>query len=139
MSLLAPRTYLRTRLENLGFTEWTDGFNIENIPSTIIVDSFHIESGSIDGSASSHQPHQFSSNLTLRVWLQGFGDPAEAIDESMTVADTIYADILSPSNRLTGAVKDVVPSSFSVIPLATSNDNTVQLEFSLVITTYIKY
>ena len=101
--------------------------------------NFHIESGAVDGSASSHQPHQFNCNLILRVWLKGFNDPSEAIDEAYSTANTIYADILLPSNRLGSDVYDVVPSSFSVTPLAASNDNTVQLEFSLSIKTFIKY
>jgi hypothetical protein len=42
MSLTSVRPYFRTHCNALGFTEWMDGFNIENIPSTLIDMAYHI-------------------------------------------------------------------------------------------------
>jgi len=139
MALTDARSYLRDRLEALGYEEWRDGFNIENIPSTRLSDAFHIESGSVDSAASSHQPHSFNCNFTLRVWLNGYLDLAEAIDDAYEKAEAIYAEILLPANRLSSTIQDVVPNSFSVTPLAESNDNTVQLEFSFLLKTFINF
>ena len=124
------RVYFRTRMESLGYVEWRDGFNFENIPSTLLDRSFHIESGDVVPTASSHQVHEFSSPVTIRVYLKGFLDPVEAIDNAFDSADDIMMEILLPSNRIGLNVKDIVPTNISVKPLSDQNDNSVLLELS---------
>ena len=124
------RTYFRDRLEFLGFEEWRDGFNFENIPSTLLDKSFHIESGDVAPTASNHQVHEFSSPIIIRVFLKGFLDPVEAIDSAFDSADDIMAEVLLPANRLGVNIKDVVPTNISVKPLSDQNDNSVLLELS---------
>jgi hypothetical protein len=117
-------------METLGYEEWRDGFNFENIPSTLLDKSFHIESGDVVPTTSNHQLHEFSSPIVIRVYLKGFLDPVEAIDNAYDTADDILAEILLPSNRLGTNVKDIVPTNISVKPLNDQNDNSVLLELS---------
>ena len=130
MSFTAPRPYMRDLMDTLNYREWTDGFNFENIPSTIFDESYHLETGLVSGLPANQVVHQFDFPLTLRVFLKGFRDPASAIDDALLRADEINASVLSPSNRLseTTGIKDVVPGTVQVLPYDTTNDNAVILE-----------
>lgn len=139
MCLADVRIYIRNRMETLGYEEWRDGFNVENIPSTMLERSFHIESGDIAPTASNHQVHQFISPLIVRVYLKGYHDPVEAIDQAMETAEEILEDILLPSNRLGTEVKDVTPTNISVKPLNDQNDNAVILELGFDATTLKRF
>lgn len=139
MCLAQVRTYFRNRMEALGYEEWRDGFNKDNIPSTLLDRVFHLESGDIAPTASNHQVHAFSSPITIRVYLKGFLDPASAIDTALESADLILDEILLPSNRLGTETKDVVPSSISVNPLTDNNDNSVLLELGFEAKTFKRF
>jgi hypothetical protein len=128
MSLSQVRSLFRTRLDGLGYREWPDGFNFENIPDTILDRSYHIETGLISGTSANQTVHNFSYSISLRVFLKGYRDPAAAIDDAVSQAETILADILSPSVRLSTTIKDIVPDTITVEPFDISNDNDVILK-----------
>jgi hypothetical protein len=131
MFIADVRPYFRTRMETLGYEEWSDGFNNENIPETLLERVFHLESGEIAPTASNHQVHE--------VYLRGFNNPVEAIDNAYVVAETILADILLPANRFGTCIKDVEPGAISAKPLSDRNDNSVILEMSFVAKTFMKF
>jgi hypothetical protein len=129
MTLGGLRAFFRTRLDGLGYTEWTDGFNIENIPSTVLDMSYHLAVGDIRSGPANQLLHVFDYPLTVSIFLKGFRDPAEAIDLGLDAGQEILEDILSPAQRLqTDGLKDIRPGSIAVRPLADSNDNTVVVE-----------
>jgi len=128
MSLVSVRPYFRARLDSLNYVEWTDGFNIENIPQTILNNSYHLAIETIDSGPANQLHHEFTFPVTLRVFLRGYRDPAAAIDDAISQAETILAEVLSPSNRLGTEIKDVTPESIDVRALADSNDNDIVLE-----------
>jgi hypothetical protein len=78
MTLGGLRAFFRTRLDGLGYTEWTDGFNIENIPSTVLDMSYHLAVGDIRSGPANQLLHVFDYPLTVSIFLKGFRDPAEA-------------------------------------------------------------
>lgn len=129
MTLGGLRDFFRTRLDGLGYSEWTDGFNVENIPSTLLDKSYHLAVGSIKGFVANQLHHQFEYPLTVSVAFKGFLNPSEAIDLSLDAAQEILEDILDPAQRLqTDGLKDIRPLGIDVRPLAESNDNTVVVE-----------
>lgn len=119
------RPFFRDRMKALGFKEHEDGFNFENIPSTTLDNSFHIESGEIGGGPASQRVHTFTYLINLRFFRRGFRKPGEAIDKSDATIQTILSDILSPANRLGSDIKDIVPGSISREPLSATNDNAI--------------
>lgn len=139
MSLIDVRSYFRTHLDSVGFSEWTDGFNTENIPGTLLDRSYHIESGVISSTASNHQAHLFICPITIRVFYKGFVDTQGAIDDAYVDATSILAEVLLPANRLGSSLQDVVPSSISVTPLSSTNDNSLILQMEFEVKTYIKF
>jgi hypothetical protein len=133
MTLGGVRAFFRSRMDGLGYREWTDGFNVENMPSTILDKMYHLEVGAIKSGPANQMHHIFDYPITVRVVFKGFRDPSSAIDLSLDAGQEILDDILSPAQRLqTDGLKDIRPVNISVSPLADSNDNTVviELEFS---------
>jgi hypothetical protein len=128
MSFSSVRPFFRTNLDELGFSEWKDGFNFENIPDQILNNSYHIEVGQISGGPSNQLVHEFSYPVLVRIFLKGYLDPASGIDAAMEVVDNVYHQVLDPSVRLGTVIKDVIPDSVSVRPQDISNDNNIVLE-----------
>jgi hypothetical protein len=139
MAISDVRQYFRDRMSALNYSEWRDGFNIENVPSSILEGTYHIESGEIASTASNHQIHTFECPIILRIFIKGFNDPIQAIDDAFDTSEDVLAEILLPSNRLDEAIKDVVPDSINVEPLSTSNDNSMILVMTFTCITIMKF
>lgn len=124
MSLGAVRPYFKDRLGGLGFSEWTDGFNFENIPETILDKAFHVLVESIAGGPINHTHQDTVASVVLRVFFRGYRDVSGAIDESILGVETIVKDVCKVSNR-TSQVLNVVFDSADFEALNLSNDNSV--------------
>lgn len=135
----AVRAYFRTILESIGFTEWKTAFSHDNIPSTLIDRAYHLTTGTITSAASNHQVHAFDYNLTLRVFLKGYRDSSDSVDDAIIIGQDIVCELLNSSNRLGADIKDVILNSFEPIPLAADNDNSVILEFAFTIKLFINF
>jgi hypothetical protein len=130
MSVTLVLPLFRTRMDDLGYREWTDGFNVENIPSTIIDKSYHLEVNDGSGGVINQHVQNISMPITLRVFRNGFRDPASMRDEMLGDMEAIVCDILLPAVRLSSGIKNIVFDSFSLLPLDVSNDNSVILEMN---------
>lgn len=131
MSLVSVRPYFRNTLDDLGFSEWTDGFDFENIPENIIDRSYHITTGSINGQSQNQQALDIVYPVTVRVFFHGYRNPAEAIDESIASGEQIICSAVKPSNANGTAIKDVQFISMEPTPKsAAGNDNIVLLELN---------
>ena len=140
MALVDVRPYMRSIMDGLDYSEWKDGFNSENIPSTIIDGSYHLATGTITGSTANQQIRTFDYTLVTRVFFKGFRDPAGAIDDALGAADTILASALADASRLSQAnIKDIIPNTIQVLPLEASNDNSVILEMDFSFNIYECY
>lgn len=129
--ITAIRPYFRARLNALGFREWKDGFNFENIPSTILDKSFHIEVPSgARLNAFDMTSNDITQDVVVRVFFKGFRNPADAIDTAMLRYEQILESVLASENRIGVDIKNVYFSSMQILPLSDSNDNAVILEIS---------
>jgi hypothetical protein len=125
------RPFFRTELLALNFKEWKDAFNVTNIPSTILNNSFHIES--VQGARRDEynaldQPFNF--DVTIRVFKKGYRTPADSIDECMTACEAITARILASDKRIGAGIKNIFLESINITPIAASNDNAAVLEIT---------
>lgn len=129
MGLADVRSQITAKMVGLGFNEWEDAFPIDNIPSTIEDQAFHIEFETITVSVRGNRTHDFKMPFVLRVLRRGFRYPIEAIDSCLADADTINASLLDQAWRLalSDDVKDIVPTRIDLEPLSSSNDNVVVL------------
>lgn len=131
MSLSLIRPYFRTHLDSLNYKEWKDAFNYDNIPSTIINRSYHIDTptgGRRGAYTNGSQP--LEHDCVIRVFFKGYRYPATAIDDAMSAYDTILATVLDADNRLGAGIKNIYLNSCTIKPYAPSNDNLVLLEIT---------
>lgn len=134
MSLADIRPYFRTRLKAQSLKEWTDGFNRENIPSTVIDRSFHILTNSISAVKQNQQGNDIEVGVVVSILLKGYRDPASAIDEALALAGVVIADITDPTLKLNQSFKNILFTTSSIDPFDESNDNLVllTLEFTVI-------
>jgi len=130
MSVTLVVPLFRTRMDGLDYSEWTDTFDIENIPSTILDKSYHVEVNDGSGGVINQHVQNVSMPVTLRVFRRGFRDPASMRDEMLGDMETIICDILLPAVRLSSGIKNIVFDSFSLLPLDDSNENSIILEMN---------
>ena len=137
--LSSSRSYFRSRLNALGFKEWTDGFNVENIPKTLLSGAYHIESQAVSPTVQL-QSYEFESAVLIRIYLKGYRNPASAIDEAFERAESVLESVLLPSTRLLqDCIKDVQAGSIEVEALSASNDNSVILNMNFTVKTFNKF
>lgn len=136
MSLTLVRSYFRTRMNELNFKEWKDGFNFENIPSTLLNNSYHIESNQTKGEKLNQNDQVILSTVSIRLFKKGYKDPASAIDLTIQDQENILLEILNPQNRIGGGIKTIKYLGSNIEPLNTDNDNAIilKLDFECLIT-----
>lgn len=135
MSFSLVRPYFRKHLSSLNFKEWSDGFNIENIPSTVLDKSYHIESNTAQTVGSNQLAYTLTQRVVISIFRKGFRTPSMALDMLMNDVDDILDVVVDPTNRLTTGIKNVKFVQFQAQPIAESNDNAVvmRLEFECMI------
>lgn len=128
MSMSNIRSYFRTRVTALGLTEWKDGFNVDNIPATVIEKKpFHMEMGAFRGVKNNINHQEVEASVTVSFLVHGHRDPAAGIDTAISRAESIVVACVKPANAVTQTnIKNVFFRSLDLEPLAGSNDNVVR-------------
>lgn len=125
MSLTAVRTYFRARMNERTYVEHTDGFNINNIPSTLLHKSYNLLSGPVRPIKQNQEVIEVNSEITVRFFLKGYRKPAEAIDLAIAEEEAIIKSSLNIVNKTLGSLKNVVLISSDRTQLDETNDNSV--------------
>lgn len=126
------KPFFRTRLSSLGYTkEHTDGFNRDNIPSTLMHNTYFIELTSISGTKLDHDCQHTDVGVRVNIFRNGYRKPREAIDTALVDAQTIVADFVKISNVNHPSIYNVVFDSLSIVPIDDSNDNSLIIEIEL--------
>lgn len=128
MSLTNIKPYFRTRLDSLGYTEWDDAFNVDNIPETILENSYHVLLPSISGGPINHTDQSTESDVTVLVFKKGYRNSNDAIDEAILSVENIVKDVCKTVNR-TSTLLNVVFNEATIDKINDANDNAVILEF----------
>jgi hypothetical protein len=129
MSFSGAKAYARGLMTDLGYTEWLDGFNFENIPRTLQNRAYHLELGQATIASTHQDNHAGTVPLTVRVLLGGFRNPKSKIEEAAALAETIVDEFVKPSNRLTqttsgnGKLVNVRFVDKSIVAHGPTNDN----------------
>ena len=134
---LIPELF-RTQMDGLGYEEWDDALNVENIPSTIIDGAYHVEIPSGEMTVINQHVLNEASTVNLRVFKKGFANTLTMRDEMLAERQTILCDILSPAVRLSSGIKNIVADSWSITPLSDSNDNSAILEINFTCITVLQ-
>lgn len=138
MSMAQIRPYFRAQLNELNYKEHRDAFNWENIPSTTLHRSYHIETptggriGQYDNEAQG-----IEHDCTVRLFLKGYRYPAEAVDDAMSRYQTILEKVLKSENRLGAGIKNIFLNDVAILPLNETNDNSLVLQITFTCLIYI--
>jgi len=131
MSLTKVIPYVRDKMTLLGFEEWEDEFNIDNIPRSQLDKTYHLEIGLIDGSEASHTCFDFDFPLIMTVHscLTGPQGSSKAAEEMLELTDRILCSVLALEDRYSqeGFLK-ITPTSVDFEPLSSSNDNVIRVK-----------
>lgn len=132
------RPYFRTHMDALGYKEHKDGFNVENIPSTLMNKAYHIANptGGRRGPYG-NEYQEIEQDLVLSVFFKGFRNVGTSIDTVMVSYDAILTRLLSNDNRLGDNLKNISLESMAMLPIDESNDNAILLELTFTCLVYI--
>jgi hypothetical protein len=126
------KPYFRDRLAVLGYTkEHSDGFNRENIPATVMHNTFFIELNGVAGIKNDHDCQHTDVSVRVNLFRNGYRKPREAIDQAIADAQTIVADFIKIPNNDHPAIHNVVFDALSIVPIDDSNDNSLIIEMEL--------
>jgi hypothetical protein len=125
--------FFRSHLQTLGYREWDDAFNNENIPSSKIDKSYHLELGSVSSLGNNQIVQSVSVPVTARVYFKAFKKTSEARDLAIKSGRLIVERILLPKYRVTGfetGLKNIELESMTVEAGSLSNDNVIRLNIA---------
>lgn len=123
MSLASVRSYFRTNLEALNYKEWRDYINFENIPGTIVDQSYHLETVSIAGDTADQQVYTFQMTINVRLFRRSYNDTVATHELLITAIEGVHAKILNVVNRTSGNLFDLIPGVATIEPLGDTTDN----------------
>lgn len=127
MSFEVVRPYFKTRCENVGLVEHDDAFNLDNIPDSILDDSFHVAFNSFLGVKSNQNDQEVSVPVTVVFYKKGFRYPNEGVDSALIKAEALIKEVQSPTNRLGTTIKNVTTVDGNIEPISLANDNIIRV------------
>jgi hypothetical protein len=128
MSITLIKPYFRSGLNSLGLYEWTDGFPSDNIPSTLVEESYQHNIEEISGSQLGALDHGFNVSYTVDVFFNGYRDVKTNIDRAVSRGEDIVVQLCNPANYGSD-VQRVELASMRPVPLDEDlNDNVIKLE-----------
>lgn len=138
MALSDVKTYFRAQIASANplLREWKDGFNINNIPSTIYDKAYHLSYGQISGDELGAEHQGISVNFVVRLFFKGFRDVSSGIDVAVDVAESVIKQVQDPADRLGLEVKNVKFLDMSIEESFVSNDNLILVTQNYLVTKY---
>lgn len=124
MSLLAVRPMFRSIMKDLGFKEWRNSLDADNIPKTLTENVYHLRSDNFSGIKQNQNDLEMNCAYTLTFAKKGMREEIAAQESGEETLQSLIQETLKPANRLnTVGVKNIVFNQANPEPLATSNDN----------------
>lgn len=119
------RSFIRSRVleEDSAFKEWKDGFNSENIPSSILNKSYHVLISNPSNIVTENCLVDDNISAEVKLYFKGGKNIQDALDNAMETAYNIKLRSSNPSNY-TDVIKYVSVDSVIPDPLPT-NDNSI--------------
>lgn len=127
MSLEVVRPYFRARCEAVGMTEHESSFDVDNIPDTIIDDTFFIGFNSFNGTKANQNDQEISIPVTIIFFKNGYRYSHEGIDNALVKVEALIKEVQKPMNRLGTVIKNVTSGSCLIEPITQTNDNTIKV------------
>jgi len=132
------RTYIKDRISEVdpSLKEWTDVFNMENIPETIIDNAYHIKIGSMDIRRDDGVLNS-EVDIEINLFKKGYRSPQDAHDELFDSSVLINLCLSDISKYNSTYVRDYNPEIIEPFFFST-NDNLIIIKVIGKITTMLK-
>jgi hypothetical protein len=127
MALTAVRPYFRNLLNDLNYREWEDGFNVDNIPNTVLNRSYYVGPPSVSRRRQDQGDLEVDVLVQIEVIFKGYRNPRTGIDNAVEACQEILLQACNARNRLTAAIKDVQFQNMALEPLNAANDNHIRM------------
>lgn len=122
----AVREYFINLGKELSYKAHTDVFNFENIPSTQLDRSFHVESFTFNGLGQNQTDLTLGIPVTVRIFFKSYLQVEDGLKKATNAGEAYVTSALASENRLSDlVVKNVVLDSMVLEPYSVSNDNYV--------------
>lgn len=144
MSMQALRAFMRTKLSGIKagkqtLREWTDGFNSDNIPDTILDGGYHLEppEQSYVSIAGGGNAVQWKTKQTVLVFFEGYKDTTTAIDAAIKCQEDIIKSVMASPGRLNQAFKNIMFKDAKIDKVNQNNNTSAKLEISFEVDVYL--
>ena len=129
MSITNVVPYFRTVMNSLGHREWTDAFNDDDIPRTVLDRSYHIELGALANDKQNQDLIEVVQSVAVKLYVKGFRNTADGRDKSAQYMDAIIKKALEDDRRAQSyaGVKNVRLVGGDIGELSTDNDNAMRV------------
>lgn len=126
MSMTLVKPFFKARCLAVSLTEHPDGFAIDNIPSTLIDRSFHINFSSVTGRKLNQNDQEVEGSVEVVFYIKGYRNVSEGIDKAIEKAEALVKEVEKPANRLGSSLKLVTFQTMQLEPIDASNDNAIR-------------
>lgn len=127
MSLTDVRPYFTNRLTALGFTEWDDAFQDDNIPSTILDRAFFQTLIGVTGETTTALDVELTATVEVRCFFKGYREPVLALNEAIDRSEKVIKSCVNTLNQAGTGIKGVYLNSLGLEPInLDGNDNVVK-------------
>jgi len=134
MSMQDVRSYFRARLNSLSLEEWTDAFNVENIPSVLLDTYYHIDNKSFSNVTYSHDVQEAENTVLIRSFVKGYRTLSSSYDAAVKRGEDILKVCVKATNSKTqSGIKDVRFQAVEIDPIDQTNDNVFLITSSFVV------
>ena len=132
MILSQVRTTIRDLIIELGYTEWT-GFLSEEVPETILEQTFHVGVTSGVGNGINMHVLPVENRVVLTLWKKGYRNAVEAQDAGLTTIQEIMCHLLNPITRTRPAYRKIGFDSYDLLPIDLDNDSICKITMNLTV------
>lgn len=121
MSLQKARTYFKTHMKNIGYTEHLDGFQDDNLGEINLNKAFHIRVNSVEGGAINQLDQRTTTNIIMSTYYKGLRNADEANQTALKEVEKVLKECVNITNRTSDGILNVVFNRAEVRPVSDTN------------------
>lgn len=121
MSLQKARSYFKTHLKALGYTEHLDGFQDENLGEINLNKAFHVRALSISGGSINQLDQRTDTVIVVSTYYKGLRNADEANQTALKEVEKVLKECVNITNRTSDGVLNVVFNRADIRPVSDTN------------------
>lgn len=139
MSIKNIRPYFNEKLKTLSYREHRDGFNVDNIASTVLDKAYHVFVNPVTVESTSSNGQELTATVTLQLVYKGNRDMTSGLERAEELSQQVLFSLMALSRLNQTGIKNVLFEQMSFEPYATSNDNVIRCTMTFIVYYYLCY